>query len=249
MQNRPFTLTDSKGRKYLIPSSANVLEVKDLGVVDANKLRNMEIGGKVDIAGKEFLLLQASLADIVAAMERGPQIITLKDSAQIVTGCGIGPGCQVLEIGAGSGALTLVLAYYVGDEGKVTSYEKDKKNAALTLRNLEMAGLADRIELRNEDASNIKDTGFDAAVLDIPQPWDLLDELNRVLGVSGSMCAYVPTMNQVEATVNAMRERGFADARCVENMQRDITVGKGGTRPSFDMLGHTGYLCFCRKVG
>lgn len=248
MEKRPFLLIDSQGGKYLIPRSAGVLEVKGLGVVDANRLQHTDIGGKIDIVGKEFRLLQASLTDIMAAMERGPQIITLKDTSQIVVGCGIGPGSQVLEIGAGSGALTMVLAYYVGDGGKVTSYEKEKKNAGLTLRNLEMAGLATRVDLRNEDAGQIKGSGFDAAVLDVPQPWDFLDELDRVMGVSGNICAYVPTMNQVERTINVMRDLGFADARCLENIQRDITVGKGGTRPSFDMLGHTGYLCFCRKV-
>ena len=55
-------------------------------------------------------------------------------------------------------------------------------------------------------------------------------------------------MNQAETVINAMRERGFSETHVLENIQRELVVGAGGTRPSFDMLGHTGYLCFGRKV-
>jgi tRNA (adenine57-N1/adenine58-N1)-methyltransferase len=34
----------------------------------------------------------------------------------------------------------------------------------------------------------------------------------------------------------------------LENIQRAIEVHPGGVRPSFEMLGHTGYMVFARKV-
>jgi tRNA (adenine57-N1/adenine58-N1)-methyltransferase len=244
----PYLLVDSKGRSYVVPQAGEMVEIQGLGVIDMGRVRKTDIGGTIDIAGKEFTLLHASLVDVLAHMERGPQIIMPKDSAQILVGCGIRPGGNVLEIGAGSGALTMVLAHVTGHEGRVVSYEKDRKNAEIVLRNLELAGLEDIVEVRVADAISLPDERFDAAVTDVPQPWDFLNEINRVLNVSGYVCAYVPTMNQVEATVRAMRECAYADMKSVENLQREIMVGTGGTRPSFEMLGHTGYLCFGRKV-
>ena len=40
----------------------------------------------------------------------------------------------------------------------------------------------------------------------------------------------------------------FVEIKTFENLQREIVVGEGGVRPSFDMLGHTGYVTFARRV-
>ena len=55
------------------------------------------------------------------------------------------------------------------------------------------------------------------------------------------------SINQVESTVLALRERRFRDVRALENLQRSLEVHPGGVRPAFDMLGHTGYMVFARK--
>ena len=47
--------------------------------------------------------------------------------------------------------------------------------------------------------------------------------------------------------VNTLRENGFCYVRSMEILRRGIEVGPGGVRPSFKMLGHTGYLTFARK--
>jgi len=57
----------------------------------------------------------------------------------------------------------------------------------------------------------------------------------------------VPNVNQVEKGVHALRDSGYSDVRAVETMQRDLVVHEGGVRPSFDMLGHTGYLVLARR--
>ena len=245
----PLLLLDTKGRKYIIPIKGNVQEVRGLGVVDTGRLLGMRPGEHVDIAGKDFLLLRASVHDILACIKRGPQWIMPKDSAHMVSNCDIGPGKRVLEIGTGTGALTIVLAFQVGKEGQVITYERDRENARLAAKNLELAGLDGLVELRNEDASECSDVeGFDAVVMDVPRPWELLDMATTALKVSGHICAYLPTMNQVERFIKDIKARGYRDGRAMENLQREIEVGEHGTRPSFDMLGHTGYLCFGRKV-
>jgi tRNA (adenine57-N1/adenine58-N1)-methyltransferase len=46
----------------------------------------------------------------------------------------------------------------------------------------------------------------------------------------------------------ALERAGFADVRTVELLEREHVVREGSTRPSFEMLGHTGYLTFARKL-
>jgi tRNA (adenine57-N1/adenine58-N1)-methyltransferase len=62
------------------------------------------------------------------------------------------------------------------------------------------------------------------------------------------MVAYTPTYNQLERTVRTMREIGLDEVQALEVIERALHVGEGGTRPSFDMLGHTGFLSAGRRV-
>ena len=53
---------------------------------------------------------------------------------------------------------------------------------------------------------------------------------------------------RVEKTVKEIEKNSFIELKTFENIQREMVVSNHGTRPSFDMLGHTGYLTFARKV-
>jgi tRNA (adenine57-N1/adenine58-N1)-methyltransferase len=64
----------------------------------------------------------------------------------------------------------------------------------------------------------------------------------------GRFCAYVPNTNQLEEVVRQLNKRGFVEIRSYENMQREMVVHDRGVRPSYETLGHTGYLVFARKV-
>jgi tRNA (adenine57-N1/adenine58-N1)-methyltransferase len=68
------------------------------------------------------------------------------------------------------------------------------------------------------------------------------------LKVGGRLVSYSPTVGQVERTHEAAREAGFSELRTFEVLERELVVGQGGTRPSFDMLGHTGYVTAARKL-
>jgi tRNA (adenine57-N1/adenine58-N1)-methyltransferase len=66
--------------------------------------------------------------------------------------------------------------------------------------------------------------------------------------MGGSIASYSPLISQVERTVNELRKYPFIEIKTIETLQREMVVSKQGTRPSFDMLGHSGYLTFARKV-
>lgn len=243
-------LVDSKGRKHLVCVGEGTIKVGGLGVVDTDKLAKAAPGQRLEIAGEPYILLEPGITDHLSRLSRGAQIILPKDGAHIVIECGIISGSKVLEIGAGSGSLTMMLAAAVLPDGKVTSYEREPKSAKMVQKNLEKAGLDAYVNLIEGDGGSCTDSDvYDAVITDLPEPWKLIDVIEKALKPGGHFCAYVPSMNQVEATVKCMRERNFFDIHAQETLLRNIVVGDKGTRPDYQMLGHTGYLCFGRFLG
>ncbi len=189
------------------------------------------------------------MIDLIDSLDRGAQIITPKDACAIILECDVHQGCRVLEVGAGSGGLTTALTTAVGPEGHVHTVELKEQNAEKALKNLKRTGLDQRWSYQIGDAKEVKVDFTDADVLtmDMPGPEDALDNLLPSLRPGGRICIYIPNANQLEAAVIALRDRGFADVRSMEILRRGMEVHPGGVRPSFEMLGHTGYLAFGRK--
>ena len=242
-------LVDESGRKVLVRADDGMIDVRGFGVIDGSKLCSSEFGDRLQVGGRSYLILRPSIRDILGALERRAQIMIPKDSFLVPMYLDISAGSRVLECGVGSGALTIVLLKAVSPTGRVCSYENREEHAAVARRNIAMAGLESCWELRMEDVCSAKlDDGFDAAMLDIPNPWDALPNVSKAVRVGGYIGGYVPNANQLESLVNSMRANGLDDVLAFETMQREMVVHKGGVRPSFDMLGHTGYLAFARRM-
>lgn len=243
-------LVDKNMKKYILTPGEGMLTVPGFGVVESEKITGMKPGSIIESAGERLLYLEASLYDKISNLKRGAQVILPKDGTQIIFYCNIKSGDRVLEIGTGSGSLTLMLAQSVFPKGKVTSYEMNKKSAKIARHNIKKSGHSDVVEIIENDATNCLDEDiYDAAISDVPEPWEILSVVERALKPGGHFCAYVPTINQVERIVKQLRNRPFLDVFTLETLQRKIIVGERGTRPDFHMLGHTGYLCFGRFCG
>ncbi len=242
-------LIDDEGRKYLTVARKGMVEVRKLGVLDGDRLCDSSFGDRLDVGGRRFVILQPSLRDLLSMIERKAQIIIPKDSFLIPLHLDIACGSKVVEAGVGSGALTLVLLKTVAPQGKVFSYELRADHADVARRNVEMSGLQGSWELKVGDVcAEALPNGLDAVVLDMPNPWDALPNALKSLRVGGHICCYLPNANQLEQLVNAMRGSGLAEVYSFETIQREMVVHEGGVRPSFETLGHTGYLAFARKM-
>jgi len=242
-------ILDGRGRKVIVPSGDGTVDIKGFGVIDRERLKELDFGSNLELAGKRFKVYRPVLSDLLDTGIRKAQVVLIKDSAQIVARCGIGPGSVVAEAGLGSGFLTMALALAVGEGGKVHSFEREERLGATGVKNLERSGLISRVDVHWGDAvDGLGDLeGLDAVVLDLPEPWTLTETVRDALRGGGWLCTYLPTTNQVEKSVNAMRDGGFRDVYSIEVIEREIVVGDGGVRPAHDMLGHTAYLSFGRR--
>jgi tRNA (adenine57-N1/adenine58-N1)-methyltransferase catalytic subunit len=219
-------------------------------VLDVSDQIGRAPGGELAWLGGSYRLLRPSLPDLFQAVRRGPQIVTPKDAAYLGYLAGVAPGARLAEAGAGSGALTISLAHAVGPTGHVTSYDRRAEFLDAARRNVERSGLGDRVTFRERDVARdgLDVEGIDGVVLDLPEPWEVVASARSALTAGGYAATYTPTYNQLERTVRALRSNGFDDVRALELLERPIHVGDGGTRPEFEMLGHTGFLASGRKV-
>ena len=241
-------LADADDRMHWVKVSYGMIKMPSLGIIDGSRFKDADDGSPIVIAGKEFTAFRAGTADLMGSLERGAQIITPKDAASIIMNCDVRCGNVILEIGAGSGALTTALVRAAAPAGRVHTVEMKEEHALRTLKNLERASLSKYWTYQIGDARNVSvDTEADALIMDIPDPWAALPNLSKALRPGGRICAYVPNMNQAESIVRELRKERYFGVRMTELMEREMEVHAGGVRPSFRMLGHTGYLVFGRK--
>ncbi|MDD4185493.1 MAG: methyltransferase domain-containing protein [Candidatus Methanomethylophilaceae archaeon] len=247
-ENELVFMEDAYGKKHWLKVAYKMLKINSLGTVDGERFKELDDGSRMTVAGKEFTVFRPTTADMMTSLERGAQIITPKDAEVILFRCDIRAGSTVIEVGAGSGALTIALLRAVSPNGRVLTLELREDNAQLAGRNVRRMGF-DNWECTVCDAREADpDITADALVMDMPDPENAFGNLLPKVRPGGMVCVYVPNANQLQNAVNAMRDAGLRDVSASETMQREMVVHPGGVRPSFDMLGHTGYLAFGRRT-
>jgi len=249
LEGETVYLADRSGKRIWLKVSYEMLKIASLGTVDGSRFKDLDDGSLISIIGKDYFVFRPGALELIESLDRGAQIIGPKDAATILFNCDIRSGSKVLEVGAGSGGLTTALLNAVAPEGSVHTLEFKEENAKLALKNVKRTGLDKFWKCTIGDARSAKvDLVADALIMDMPDPEMALDNLYGNLRPGGRICSYVPNMNQAEKIVTALREKGFAGVYALENIQRGLEVHPGGVRPSFEMLGHTGYLIFGRKT-
>jgi tRNA (adenine57-N1/adenine58-N1)-methyltransferase len=239
----------TKGQKLCLRIKDEPQKIAKLGVYNSIKLLGKTYGSCITLGRNQYWLLPSKVLDHLDTMTRKAQIILPKDSALIALYCNLSPGANVIEGGLGSGALTIFLLSLVGASGKVTTYEKREDFAKVGKRNIENACLSESWVLKMKDITKgISEKNMDAVILDIPEPWLAVDHAHSALSSGGALACYVPTTNQVEKVVKEIQAHPFIDIHTHETLHREMIVGSGGIRPSFEMLGHTGYITVAKKV-
>jgi tRNA (adenine57-N1/adenine58-N1)-methyltransferase len=197
------------------------------------------------------LALRPTLGEYVLEMPRGAQVIYPKDLATICFFADVGPGQTVCEAGLGSGALTLTLLRAVGPTGLVVSYETREEFARRALRNIEARlGPGAPLTVRRQDVyAGFVERDVDRILLDLPEPWRLVESAATTLRAGGIFCAYLPTLPQSQRTHETLAAHGaFALTETFETLFRPWHIAGPSVRPVHRMVAHTGFITLSRRV-
>ena len=240
LRHKHFIFTLQAGRKF--ETHRGILQHDDL----IGKPWGTQVFSHI---GSPFYLLQPSLGDLLVDLPRTTQILYPKDIGFIFVTMGIGPGRKVLEAGTGSGSMTTALAYALGTEGQVISYEVKPDVQNLARKNLTRFGLETRVDFKLRDiAEGFDETDADSFFLDVPNPYDYTAQVRNALKPGGFLCSLVPTFNQVEKILLALRQTNFAFVEVCEILLRYYQAEPSRLRPTDRMVAHTGFLIFARKI-
>ena len=216
----------------------------DLGVVDVPT--DVEPGDVVEShLGETFRIRSLRGPDLFAHLERTGAPMIPKDIGLLIGHTGAASGDRILDAGTGTG----VLAAYLGRLGaSVVTYERNPDFAEVARENMQLAGVADRVEVRTGDVlSNLADlSGFDLLTLDTEDAATVVESAPEILVSGGFVAVYSPFVESARSVESAAREAGLSAIETLETIQRRMDFDERGSRPSTKGVGHTGYLTVAR---
>jgi tRNA (adenine57-N1/adenine58-N1)-methyltransferase catalytic subunit len=246
-------LTDPKGRMHTITLVTGKEFHTHKGSIQHDELIGSPEGSVITTTGNvTYLAMRPLLSDFVLSMPRGAAVVYPKDAGQVVHMADIFPGARVVEAGVGSGALTMSLLRAVGDDGRVSSYERRADFADIARDNVEafFGGQHPAWTITVGDlVETLDETDIDRVVLDMLAPWDCLDAVSRALVPGGVLICYLATATQLSRTAEALRDQGsFTEPHAWESLVRGWHLEGLAVRPEHRMVGHTGFLVTSRRL-
>ncbi|MCX7760876.1 MAG: tRNA (adenine-N1)-methyltransferase [Hydrogenothermaceae bacterium] len=241
-----------KGKKagFFVKVKAGEVFSTHLGNINLDSLIGKEYNSFIEShKGDSFIILKPTLYEIIMmGINRKTQIVYPKDSAYITLKLGLRSGLKVLESGIGSGAMSIVMANALYPDGRIYAYEREKDFLENAVKNIDLAGFKDVVIPHHKDLSeDIDEKDFDAAFIDVREPWYYISKVRELLK-PGSMVGFlVPTTNQVSEVIKELKNCQFIDIEVEEILVRPYKPVPDRLRPEDRMVAHTGYLIFARK--
>lgn len=206
------------------------------------------IGTEYGVKRGNYEFYKPTLEDIIMyGIRRETQIVYPKEAYHICFKLNLKNGSKVCEVGAGSGALTCMFSRMVGPEGRVVTYEKEERHYKNSRKNIERFAEWNNVDLRHGDIIDSDEKDFDAAFIDVREPWLIIEKVRSFMRASAHLGIIVPTTNQIVETLHALNE-GFGDIEVIEIMLRKYKIVPERVRPEDRMVAHTGFLIFARKL-
>ena len=220
------------------------------GVINFNDIKSLPSIVKTN-KNIEYQVYVPSFDEFILLMKRGPQIIYPKDMGTILIAGNINKYSKILEIGTGSGALTLFLSLLLSSHGELFSLDESRKNQLRAKKTIDRFTSSISFEDKVVDVNYINsklsefkfneiESEIDTIITDVPEPWEFfqLNKINKnIIWVS-----YLPSISQVEKTVNVLNENNFTNIKVTETLNREWIVNKKILRPKNEMVGHTAFV-------
>ncbi len=195
--------------------------------------------------GHRFSVFAPAFIDLWHSLERGPQALRQKDIGLILAKTGVNNKFKVVDAGGGSGALCLALANVCKE---ITVYEMNPQHSDILERNITAFGLKNIFLKKKNIYQSLEEKELDLITLDLPEPWKVVSSAEEALKTGGFLVVYVPNLTQVQLFLDAVKKTKFKVLETVELLERSWKIEAQIMRPEFEMLGHTGFLTFCRKL-
>lgn len=237
-------LISATGKKYIIKDHSKSFHCTD-GMLSADDLSKTKPGDTIKTnTGVEFNVLEVAFIDEYKKIKRGPQVIPRKDIGLIITECGLNKDSVVIESGAGSGATGSFLAKMCK---KVYAYEIREDFAKTVKGNIQRLGLKN-YKLYVADAKcGFKEKNVDTIILDLPDPWELIQVAKKSLKIGGFLVSYSPTIPQTMDFVQSL-DASFIHFKTCEILERQWEIKLRKVRPKSQSIGHSGFLSFSRRI-
>ena len=244
----PYLIVKSQNETGLLDTATNTIKLKGKDLqLEPNAVPGP--GDRVRIRGEDYTVLEPDPVFFPDYAARTAQIIQPWDAAIIIHYCSIFPGKKILESGIGSGALSMAILRALGKDGKLTTVEINGAYIGKAEQNVRIGASTENWEIVEASIETYKTTGkFDAAILDIPEPWAAIPNVSTLLKKGGRICTYSPTYNQLEKNVVALKQNGFLVDSNVEILKRELLVRENATRPDNNIIGHTAFMTFGIKL-
>ncbi len=180
----------------------------------------------------------------VKKLKRGGPAVTLpKDAGMVIAYSGIGKDSKVIELGTGTGFMTVQLANIAK---QVITYEKRKEFAELAAANIKKAGLKN-VEIKEQDVlEGFDEKDADLVFCDIAEAEKTVENAHSALKKDGMFAAHCLNIEQAKTLVLELKKH-FKDVFMTECITREYEVRDFGTRPKHFGLMHSAYLVFSRK--
>jgi len=201
-------------------------------------------------AGSGFMhILQPTPESWTYSLDHRTQVVYTPDYSYVLQRMNVKPGDTLIEAGSGSGSFTHAAARAIfngypanpadtNSTGKVCSFEYHLPRVETLRDEIISHGLTDVVHVNHRDVYN---EGFllpnaispkaTAVFLDLPMPWLALPHLTREAANSPldpaqpvQICTFSPCIEQVTATVSAMRKAGWTEIQTVEVQNRRLDV-------------------------
>jgi tRNA (adenine57-N1/adenine58-N1)-methyltransferase catalytic subunit len=257
-------LLDRAGNRRLVTLRAGARAHGHKGYLEHDRIIGEPEGVSVRASGGAvYVAFRPRLADYALEMPRKTAIVYPKDVGIILVWADVYPGATVLESGLGSGSLTLALLRAVGPTGQVIVYEQrgDMIESAVTNIRRFVApgppavdattrlGLPNLVVRERDVYEGIVETDLDRMILDLPEPWRVVPLALDAMRPGGVLACYSPSIVQVQRTVEALEaSRGFTQIEPLEVLYRPWQVKGQAVRPVQQMVSHTAFLTFARRV-
>lgn len=231
------------GQKFFLKEGDEEFHTQ-YGVIPAKELK-----AKKEVVesnkGEKFLVLTPSFTDLMENFQRGPQVIVQKDIGLILAKTGINKNSVVVDAGGGTGFLCFSLANICQE---VTVYEINPEHFNLLTKNTQLFNFPNLTLKQANIYEGIKEKNLDLITLDLPEPWRVTEHAENALQPGGFLAVYLPNLNQVKMFIDSCRRTSIKVLETLELLERKWLINDQQMRPEHEMLGHTGFLTFCRKL-